>query len=64
MKQEDKDLCKTCKYYWTDFIISPEKRYVAHCEVLDAKQGLKDLDDIVSYPCLECPFNCYKRKGE
>ena len=21
-----------------------------------------NMDDVVSYPCLECPFNCYKKK--
>ena len=58
----NKDLCKTCEHYWTDFLIEPEKMYVAHCEVLDVKQGLKDLDETVPYPCLKCPFDSYIEK--
>ena len=63
MSQEDKDLCKTCEHYWVDFEIEPDKKYVAHCEILDDKKGLlANMDDIVPYPCLKCPFNCYKKK--
>ena len=62
MTQEEKDLCKTCKYYWTDFPL-PLDHVVPHCEILDKKKGLSaDMDNEVSYPCLECPFNCYTRK--
>lgn len=34
MTQEDKDLCKTCKHYWTDFPL-PLERVIPHCEILD-----------------------------
>jgi hypothetical protein len=64
MAQEDKDLCKTCEHYWVDFEVIPDKKYVAHCEILDAKQGLKELDEEVPYPCLDCPFKCYIKKNK
>lgn len=58
-----KDLCKSCKHYWVDFEITPDKRYVSHCEILDDKKGLlADMDNDVPYPCLECPFKCYVKK--
>ena len=63
MTQENKDLCKTCEHYWVDFEINPEKKYVAHCEILDTKSGLKPMDDAIPYPCIECPFNCYIKKN-
>ena len=63
MKQEDKDLCKTCEHYWVDFPL-PLDHVENHCGILDTKGGLKPMDDVVPYPCLECPFNCYKKKGE
>ena len=63
MAQEDKDLCKSCKHYWVDFEVIPDKRYVAHCEILDKKYiEDKELDEEVPYPCLECPFKCYVKK--
>ena len=62
-EQENKDLCKTCDYYWVDFIVIPAKRYIGHCEILDRKKGVStNIDDEVSYPCLECPFNSYIEK--
>ncbi len=57
MAQEQKDLCKTCGRFWLDFPM-PLDHYEAHCEVLDNNGGGL-LDDKVSYPCLECPFNAY-----
>lgn len=57
MKQED--LCKTCKHYWQDFPL-PLESVVSHCEIVDEKYVGKNMDDIVPFPCLECPFNCYE----
>ena len=62
MTQEDKDLCKKCKHYWTDFIITPDKNYIAHCEVVDGKLNFKPLDDVVPYPCTKCPYNSFEEK--
>ena len=64
MAQEDKDLCKTCKHYWTDFPL-PLDRVISHCEILDEKYGLSaaNMDEKVEYPCLKCPFNCYIKKN-
>ena len=66
MTQESKDLCKTCIHYWQDFPLpldQPLNRVVSHCEILDEKKGLSaDMDSEIPYPCLECPFNCYKKK--
>ena len=62
MTQENKDLCKTCEHYWVDFPL-PLDHVEAHCEILDDEKGLlANMDDIVPYPCLKCPFNCYKKK--
>ena len=61
MEQENKDLCKTCEHYWTDFPL-PLERHIPHCEVVDKKIGFNNMDEFVSYPCLECPFNCYYKK--
>lgn len=59
---KQKDLCKTCKHYWTDFPF-PLDHVVSHCEIIDEKKGLlADMDSEVPYPCLECPFNCYVKK--
>jgi len=59
MKQDNKDLCKTCKHYWKDFPL-PLDRVISHCEILDEKYGLSiNMDDKVPYPCLKCPFNSY-----
>lgn len=62
MTQDNKDLCKVCKRYWVDFTIHPDKTYISHCEIVDEKYNFKCLDDIVEYPCLECPFNSFIRK--
>lgn len=62
MAREEKDLCKSCKHYWTDFPL-PLDRIVPHCEILDEKKGLSaDLDREVPCPCINCPFNCYTKK--
>ena len=58
---EEKDLCKTCEYYWQDFPM-PLEQVVSHCEILDITQGNKSMDDVVPYPCTKCPFDSYKRK--
>ena len=62
-EEKNKDLCKTCEHYWTDFPL-PLDHYEPHCEILDEKYGLSaNMDERVEYPCLKCPFNCYKKKG-
>ena len=58
---EEKDLCKTCEYYWQDFPM-PLEQVVSHGEILDITQGNKSMDDVVPYPCTKCPFDSYKRK--
>jgi len=58
---QEKDLCKTCEHHWLDFPI-PLERYISHCEILDRKLENKDMDEIVPYPCLKCPFNSYTKK--
>lgn len=61
MTDKQKDLCQTCEHYWLDFPM-PLEQYVSHCEILDQKCTNKTMDDIVPYPCLECPFNSYLPK--
>ncbi len=69
MPTENKDLCKTCEHYWVDFPL-PLDHVVSHCEILDERKFLyekyglssSNMDEKVPYPCLECPFNCYKKK--
>ena len=58
MTQENKDLCKTCIHFWTDFPM-PLEQVVPHCELVDNWYGYRDMGDIVGYPCIKCPFNCY-----
>jgi len=61
-KEENMDLCKTCKNYWKDFPL-PLDKVVYHCDVIDEKFcGSKEMDDIVPYPCTKCPFDCYIKK--
>ena len=63
MTQEDKekDICQKCGHYWVDFRVTPEKVYISRCDVLIKKYGFSaNMDDIVSYPCLKCPFNSYE----
>ena len=59
MKQED--LCKTCENYWTDFPL-PLEQAESHCVIVDEKIGFGKMNEVVPYPCLECPFNCYSKK--
>ena len=67
MGKEEKDLCKTCGHYWLDFPM-PLDEYIGHCEILDRMPSLlrgskgNAMDEIVPYPCLECPFNSYIKK--
>ena len=63
MEQEKKDLCKTCEHYWQDFPL-PLDHVESHCEVLDGKTGLGTMDETVPYPCVECPFECYRQKQQ
>ena len=60
-QSSSKDLCKTCKHYWTDFPL-PLDHVIAHCDQVDEKYGFKPMDDYVSYPCLKCPFDSYVKK--
>lgn len=60
-EQKTKDLCKTCEYYWEDFPL-PLEYVVSHCDKIDEKYGLsKNMDNFVPYPCVECPFDSYKK---
>lgn len=61
MTQEDKDLCKTCEHYWVDFVVNPYKKYIGHCEIIDERYSFDIMDNLVPYPCLKCPFCCYKK---
>ena len=58
---DEKDLCKTCTYYWVDFPL-PLEQYVSHCEIAYDKIGFGKMDEVVPYPCTNCPFNAYKKK--
>ncbi len=62
---ENKDLCKTCEHYWVDFPM-PLDHYEPHCKIVDEKYNFsaEKFAKLVPYPCLECPFNCYKKKAE
>ena len=51
------DLCNTCENYWIDL-----EQADAHCTVADEKIGFGKMDEVVLYPCLKCPFNCYSKK--
>jgi hypothetical protein len=59
---EEKDLCKTCKHYWQDFPMLLDYTVVSHCEILDRQPGIKEMDTIVPYPCIKCPFDSYSEK--
>ena len=62
MENKEKDLCLTCEHYWQDFPL-PLDRVISHCDILDEQKGLSaNMDEEVSYPCLKCPFNSYKKK--
>lgn len=51
------DLCGTCEHCCED------KYHIAHCKILDNKVGSinRNLDEVVPYPCLQCPFDCYSK---
>lgn len=55
------DLCKTCVNHWTDFPL-PLDQAESHCTVVDEKFGFGKMNEVVPYPCLECPFNCYSER--
>ena len=59
--ENNKDLCKSCKHYWVDFPM-PLKYAISHCEILDAKNINQDMNEVVPYPCVKCPFNKYEIK--
>lgn len=61
-KKENKDLCKSCSNYWVDFPL-PLEYIEYHCSIVDEKVGFGKMDEIVPYPCIECPFNCYSKKN-
>ena len=58
---KSRDLCKTCEHYRQNFPL-PLTTVISYCDKVYEKYGLKPMDDIVPFPCLECPFNCYKKK--
>ena len=60
---QQRDLCKTCEHYWQDFPM-PLEQIISHCEILDKKPGNKSMDEIVPFPCTECPIDGYSKKGQ
>ena len=63
MSNKTEDLCKTCEYYWVDFPM-PLDHYEPHCQIIDEKYNFsaEKFAELVPYPCLKCPFNCYTSK--
>lgn len=61
MTDKEKDLCKTCEHHWVDFLVTTEKVYIPRCDKLGI---FTNMDEVVSYPCLKCPFNSYSKKQE
>ena len=57
----EKDLCKTCSHYWVDYPF-PIEQCIEHCEIADEKIGFGKMDEVVLYPCVDCPFNAYQKK--
>mgnify|MGYP003397671454 CR=1 FL=1 len=68
-----KDLCKTYSHYWVDYPLqikdkqlfnSPilSEQYYPHCEIADKEIGFNTMNEVVPYPCVNCPFNAYKKK--
>lgn len=55
------DLCKSCAHHWTDFPM-PLESAVPHCTIVDEEVGFKNMDEVVPYPCTECPFNCFLKR--
>ena len=56
-----KDLCLSCKHHWTDFHL-PLEEVIPHCDFVNEKHGFMSMDEIVPYPCTQCPFNSYDQK--
>lgn len=62
-KNKNRDLCLTCEHYWEEYPALWQDG-IPHCEKVDEKYGLWDMDLYVAYPCVECPFNCYSHSSE
>ena len=61
---KNKDLCKRCEHYWVDYPIilgGGMDTAISHCDIND-KKSQKSLDEIVEYPCTECPYNSFVKK--
>lgn len=58
---DKEDLCQQCKNYWQDFPI-PLDNIISHCSILDKKASSKDMDDVIPYPCVKCPFDSFIKK--
>lgn len=67
------DLCKTCSHYWIDYRLHIMDKQmfdsplildngVHHCKIVDEEIGFDKLNEVVPYPCTNCPFNAYKKK--
>lgn len=63
LANKENDICQKCGHYWLDFPM-PLDKYIPHCEVMDSdpKYYRQEMDDVVPYPCLECPFNSFSKK--
>ena len=61
---QKKDICQKCKNYWLDFPV-PFEYYESHCLIIDKDSRFigKVMNEIVPFPCLECPFNSYMDKN-
>lgn len=68
-----KNLCETCSHYWFDYQLqiwdkqlfdSPilYEPYYPHCEIFDKEIGFNTMNQVVHYPCVNCPFNSYQKK--
>lgn len=57
---QNKDICLKCKNYWLDFS-SDFESYGSHCLIIDKDSRFigKTINEIVPFPCLECPFDSY-----
>ena len=63
MKQEVKDLCKSCKHHWIDFPL-PLDHCESHCMIVDTKMTGVKMNEVVEYPCIKCPFDEYLKKED
>lgn len=68
-----KDLCETCSHYWFDYPLQIHDKQmfdspltldnrVPHCKIADNEIGFNTMNEVVPYPCVNCPFNAYKKK--